>query len=392
MPTMSQNQTSATESKAKPRPVNIAKKYWWATAVAVPLAVSAIEVSPSLIKKESPTIQVTRDSHDLNFQQISIVEREYREKTGQSLPPDIRQQIQEALRSIQQQRYEDGIPLLQAAAQKAAVPSVLANLGHALATTGKSTEARKVYDQLAAVDPSNRQIINGRQYLSELTHNNTIFTAANIPLQKTINSTLLDNDTDFFKFTAPSGPRDLLRVRLQNPSSSLGFSLAVKDVSKAPIGQASGAAAADITYEFADVPGATYYLQVSPYYTGGGAYSLIVEPTHSFDAYEPNDTILTAKDIPTGSPIEANIMDERDTDFYRFRARGAKTTIEVENRSTTLGIALAVTDADKAPIGGQTGSAAANVRYEFASTPGSVYQVQISPYYSQGGKYALTIR
>ena len=85
-------------------------------------------------------------------------------------------------------------------------------------------------------------------------------------------------------------------------------------------------------------------------------------------------------------------MDGLDTDFYRFRARGAKTTIIVENKSTTLGIALAVTNADKAPFGGQNGSVAANVRYQFESTPGSTYQVQISPYYSGGGKYALTIQ
>ncbi len=139
-------------------------------------------------------------------------------------------------------------------------------------------------------------------------------------------------------------------------------------------------------------PGAIYYLQLSPYYSGGGAYTLKVEPTHSFDAYEPNDTILTARDISVGKAIEANIMDGLDTDFYRFRALGTKTTIVVENKSTTLGIALVVTNADKAPLGGQNGPVAANVHYQFDSTPGSTYQVQISPYYSGGGKYALTIQ
>ena len=73
-------------------------------------------------------------------------------------------------------------------------------------------------------------------------------------------------------------------------------------------------------------------------------------------------------------------------------AVAAKTVIVVENRSATLGIALAVADADKAPVGAANGAVAANVRYEFESKPGSIYHLQISPYYSRTGNYAFTIR
>jgi len=63
------------------------------------------------------------------------------------------------------------------------------------------------------------------------------------------------------------------------------------------------------------------------------------------------------------------------------------------DRSTTLGLAVAVTDADKAPVGGgQTGAIAANVRHEFDSKPGATYQLQISPHYSGGGKYSVSIQ
>jgi hypothetical protein len=380
-----------TDTKSEPG----SKKYWWAAAIAVPVLVALIGVLPSLLKKGSPGTQginISNDSHDVNFQQINVIEREYAQKTGQPLPPDLRQQIEQALQFMKQNRYEEGIPLLREAAQKAAVPSVLADLGHALAVTGKSTEAQTLFSQAAAVDPSNQQVTQGRQFLAKLTGNNTILNAAEIPMQTAIAATLLDNDTDFYKFTAPSGPRDHLRVRLQNRSPSLGLELGVKDADKAPIGETSGAIAADITYEFAANSGATHYLQVSPHYSGGGAYILTVEPTHSFDAFEPNDTILTAREISTGATIEANIMDDHDTDFYRFRARGSKTSIVVENRSQTLGIELAVTDADKAPVGGQSGAIAANVRFEFGSKPGAIYHLQISPHYSPGGKYALTIQ
>jgi hypothetical protein len=375
-----------------PEPAPAARQYWWAAAIAVPLLVAVIGIVPSLRKKDAPAININQDSHNLSFQQVNVIAGEYRQKTGQALAPEVQQQIEQALLLVKQERYEDGIPLLRAASEKAAVPSVLADLGHALALAGKSTEAASVYNQAAAADPSNQQVKEGRQFLAKLTGNNTIFNAAEIPVQKPVAAMLPDGGTNFFKFTAPSGPREHLRVRLENRSPSMAFHLGVKDADKAPIGETTSAAAANLVYEFSATPGSTNYLQVSPHYTGGGGYTLTVEPTHSFDAFEPNDTILTAKDIPTGSAVEANIMDDRDTDFYRFHARGAKTAVVVENRSPTLGISLVVTDADKAPVGEQSGAIAANVRYEFDSKPGSIYHIQISPHYSQGGKYAVTIQ
>ena len=248
----------------KTKRVDAAKKYWWAAAIAVPLLGAVIGILPSLLKKESPSISISRDSHDLNIQPITVIEREYRQKTGQPLPPDVQQQIEQALQFLKQDRYEDGIPLLRAAAEKTPVPSVLTDLGHALAITGKSTEAQAVYSRAESLDPTNEQVTGGRRFLSKLTGNNTILTAAEIPMQTVIPATLLDNDTDFFKFIAPSGPRDHLRARLQNRSPSLGLALFVKDADKAPIGETSGAAAANITYEFPATPGAIHYLQVSP--------------------------------------------------------------------------------------------------------------------------------
>ncbi len=372
-----------------------AKKYWWALGIGVPVLVALIGIVPPLLKKESkdpPGISITRDSHDLNFQPVTVIEAEYRTKTGQQLPPELKQQIDQALQLMKQQRYGDGIPLLRAALEKAPVPSVMTDLGHALAITGNSTEAQTLYNQAATADPSNKQVAEGKQFLSMLAGNNTILTAAEIPVQKPVATTVPDGGVDFFKFTAPAGPRDILRVRLRNRSTTLAPGVNVMNADKAPVGGTSGAAAADVAYEFPATPGAVHYVRVAPNFSGGGAYTLTVEPTHSFDSYEPNDTILTAKDISGGGPFEANIMDGNDTDFYRFRARAVKTTIVIENRSTTLGIWLAVTNADKAPVGSTSGPVAANVRYTFDSTPGSAFQLQISPYFSGGGKYAFTIQ
>ncbi len=217
-------------------PAEASKKYWWAAAIAVPVLVAAINIVPSLLKKESPTanIDAHSDSHDLKFQQINIVEREYTQKTDQPLPVDLRQQIEQASQLIDQKQHDGGIPLLRMVAEKAPVPSALTNLGNALALTGKVAEAQARFTQATAADPSNQQAAGVRQFLAKLTTNNTILTAAEIPIGKPVAAILLDGGANFFKFTAPSGPRDYLRVRQQNRSTSLGLALAVKNPDKSP--------------------------------------------------------------------------------------------------------------------------------------------------------------
>lgn len=382
-------------SNRKTRTIDYAKKYWWSGAIAVPVIVAGIGLIPSLLDKESSSgisVSLSRDSHDVNFQQINVVEREYREKTGEALPPEVRKQIEQALQMLQQKRYDDGIPLLREAAGKVQVPSLLADLGTALALAGKGAEAESVYSQAASADPSNELVAQGRQLLANFTGNNTVLTAAAIPMGTAVYSTLLDNDADFFKFRTPAGPRDYMRVTLRNRSTTLGTYVGARDAAKAPIGETSGAAGADVTYLFPSTPNSEHYIEVKPHYSGGGAYSLTVEPTRSFDEWEANDTILTAREIEAGGTIEANIMDAQDQDFYKFRARAAKTSITVDNRSGTLGVRVAASDGDKAPIGEAAGSAGANVRYEFETKPGDTYHLQIAPNYSGGGAYALTVK
>ncbi len=164
--------------RPRAKPVDPAQKYWWAAAVAVPVLVAIIAIIPSFLKKESPSVKISQDSHDLNFQPVTVIEREYQEKNGKALPPDVEQQIEQALQLLRQKRYEDGIPLLQAAAVKAPVPSVLTDLGHALATAGKSNAAQAAYTQAASLDPSNQQVSDGRKFLAKLTENITISAVA----------------------------------------------------------------------------------------------------------------------------------------------------------------------------------------------------------------------
>jgi hypothetical protein len=51
-----------------------------------------------------------------------------------------------------------------------------------------------------------------------------------------------------------------------------------------------------------------------------------------------------------------------------------------------------VFDAQKAKVDQKQSSDAADVQYELNATAGATYYLQVSPFYSTGGKYALTIQ
>jgi tetratricopeptide (TPR) repeat protein len=288
------------DGEKQPVAVDKAKKFWWAGAVAVPLLVAGVGILPSLLgsKPSRPSINIT-DSHDLNFHQINLIEQEYRAKVREDLPAELRQQIQQALAYLNQGRFSDGIPILQQAVEKAPVPSLLADLGTALALAGNANDADAAFARAIAEAPDNEAVARGRRYLANAARNNDILSPAEIPIQKTISSTLLDHDKDYFSFTTPSGPRDYIRVTLRNQSTHFYPQLAAFDAQRAPIGGVSSptGAGGDLTHTFPASPASTHIVAAFPYGSAGGGYTLLVEPMRAFDDYEPNDTIQSPLEV-----------------------------------------------------------------------------------------------
>ena len=194
----------------------------------------------------------------------------------------------------------------------------------------------------------------------------------------------------------PSGPRDYFRVTLRNQSAQFTPQLAAFDAQRALIEGVSShtGAGGDLTHTFPASPANRHIVNVFPYGSTGGSYTLLVEPMRAFDDYEPNDTIQLPREIPSGRLIDANIMDAQDKDYFKFRARSSTTVITAENRSENLQIQLATFDADRAPAGSlSTGAGpAANVRHELQTVPGGMYILQVWPYGSGAGKYAISIQ
>jgi hypothetical protein len=126
-----------------------------------------------------------------------------------------------------------------------------------------------------------------------------------------------------------------------------------------------------------------------------GPYALTVRPLRAFDRFEPNDDIFNATTLPPGRTIDANIMDEKDTDYYTFvGARGGKILVDLVNRSQTLLPAISVYSTDRRFIefGPDVRTAGGNLKHSFLVEDGKSYYVQVWSQANNGGAYSLTVK
>ncbi len=162
-------------------------------------------------------------------------------------------------------------------------------------------------------------------------------------------------DADYFAFTTPEAQRDLIRIELQNRSTTLEPRLELFDAAKSSRGEVHQTTpGADLAYTFVAQPSTTYVVRTSNYYGQSvGVYLLRVTAMRAYDAYEPNDDILHAAAIDVGASIAAGIMDKDDADYFKFTAGAEEGTLiaRVTNRSTTLQPEVAVYDAAKTLVG-----------------------------------------
>ncbi len=204
-------------------------------------------------------------------------------------------------------------------------------------------------------------------------------------------------DADFFAFTTPETYRDLIRIELQNRSTTLEPRLELFDAEKTSRGEVHKTThGADVTYAFVASPATTYLVRVSNYYGESvGVYLMRVTPAKNYDAYEPNDDILSAKKIALADPIEAGIMDKADVDYFAITSGDKEGVLRAStlNRSTTLHPEIAVYDSNKALIGSNKNTTAGgNTSYDFKVQPNTTYHVRVRDYYSDGaGAYTLTV-
>jgi hypothetical protein len=125
-----------------------------------------------------------------------------------------------------------------------------------------------------------------------------------------------------------------------------------------------------------------------------GEYTLAVRQLKAFDAYESNDDIFNAKPIVASRPVDANIMDADDTDFYSFVApRRGIVTINIRNRSATLIPALSTFNPDKSSsgFGPDVRTPGGNLKHAMEVRDGQTYYVQVWSQSQTAGEYTLKV-
>jgi hypothetical protein len=122
---------------------------------------------------------------------------------------------------------------------------------------------------------------------------------------------------------------------------------------------------------------------------------LAVTPQKAYDSYEPNNDIFSAKPIPVGKSIDANIMDNAEADWFLLRNfPGKQLKARVENRSTTLVPCISVYDTNRGQMGDGVcaSNASADVQLTWSLEAGKDYYVQITSQYARSaGDYRLSV-
>jgi hypothetical protein len=208
-----------------------------------------------------------------------------------------------------------------------------------------------------------------------------------------INGEILKPDQkDFYHFDVTSKIRDLAVVRLENKSSTLKPDFKLYDANRAQFGDVyEGTAGASVEKTITIEPGKSFFVAVSPAYSSVGKYVLSVTPQKAFDAYEPNNDVLSATSIAIGTPIAGNIMDDKDVRWFRITGASKKTIhVVFDNQSTTLRPEVKIFSASKSQIGDKyDGTAGANLDFTIDVEPGKDFYLQVYPYGSSG-KFKLT--
>ena len=228
--------------------------------------------------------------------------------------------------------------------------------------------------------------------------NNDLLSTNRMELDKWITASIgAGKDYDFYSFTTPPKYRDWIKIEIDNRSTTLEPRIGLFNSDKASIGSKhQTTSGANVSYVFVAAPESTFTFRASNYYGENvGAYLVRVMPLKAYDAFEPNDTILTAAPITAGQEVEASIMDGRDLDYFKVKAgdNAKQIVVELANRSTTLRPQLVLYSPNKTQIlEKRNTTAGADLRFSGNATPGGTYYVRVSDYYREAaGEYTLKV-
>jgi hypothetical protein len=343
---------------------------------------------------------------------VATVAQEYTRFQGKAFQmPAVEQKFQQANDRVAVQDYAGAVSLLEEISRQAAVPVIFNNLGVLYAQLNDRSRAINAFREALARDIDYQPVRfnlnrlkgftsrDGDPVTHEIEPNDSPVRANLIAVGQPVDGAISpgSNDRDFFRINTPPAPRDLISIEIAARSTTLAPVLKMYDVDQRLLewGQEVRRPGATLTQYFSPAPNIPLYLAVSGYGGTSGDYTLTVRQLKIFDAYEPNDDIFSATTIAAGRPIEANIMDPDDTDYYSFVApRSGILTIDIRNRSATLIPALSTFNPDKSSsgFGPSVRTPGGNLKHAIMVEDGQTYYIQVWSQSRTAGEYTLTVK
>jgi hypothetical protein len=336
--------------------------------------------------------------------------REYARLYNRPLPDSLaRQDFRYASELVARADFAGAIPVLERISEQVAVPTVFNNLGVLYVQRNDISRAvsafREAYVRDADYPPVRANLTRLKPLLNmvgpvsqEIEPNDNYLLANVVSLERPLDAEISAvEDTDCFRFRTPPPPRDILAVEIGSLATTLVPAISLFDSDDHFLGWTKDAEVPgrSLVYRFSPPPNTVLLLHVWGSFQSLGKYRLTIRPLKAFDRYEPNDDILKPTPLTVGQAIDANIMDEADTDFYSFAAPASGIArVEIRNRSDTLIPALFTFSSDRRPSGSgpELHLPGANLSHTFTVTPGRIYYVQVRSRGGTAGAYSLTVR
>jgi hypothetical protein len=339
---------------------------------------------------------------------VAQLREEYLKFYGRALDEstDIEEHFSAAGQFMYRRDFVGAAAELDRLASQAAVPLVFNDLGLMYSHLNDRTHAANAFRQALMRDPGYRPVRSSMQLTNcqscepltrEVEPNDLPANANLIPIDTQVDADInSSSDVDWFEFVTPATPRDLVAIEFTNPSTTLALAMHVYDsgMRLTDIGKDAAGRGDSISRQFSPERNATFFIQVTSMRGSVGQYVLTVHPRRAFDAYEPNDDILSARKIALGETLTANIMDAQDRDYYWFEKPEAGTaTIAIRGQSDTLLPALSTfgpdahsIDLDLIPLRGES-----EIKHALIVRAHQKYYLQVSGREQSSGKYTLRV-
>lgn len=381
--------------------------HWFTIPAIIVGAVSWIWISVSAQKNSGPYVVPGYITSIPDFEQQVV--RYYGK--GASKAEGL-EKFQLASAAMSKRDFGGAAALLEEAAKQMAIPVVFNDLGVLYWKLDDPQRSVNAFREALARDESYRPSRENLErlkkmpgastafpVLSEIEPNETIPYANLISLGKAVEGGIDSsrNDVDWYRLTAPVPPRDLIQIDITNKAPGLSLMLSLANENSASLGSPlkSEEAGGSIHSVVSVPPNSTVYLKVEGVGSSGGAYTLLAHALKAFDAFEPNDEIFSATRITPGQPVEANIMDSKDTDYYSFVSpRTGKVSIDIQNRSSSLvpGITTFTTDNRTNDFGPDAVGPGAPLHHTMNVEEGQAYVIQIWSKADTVGAYTLIVK